>query len=230
MDVYAHFWEDVESSKTTGTTHANIELFKQLYSPKAIRTDPPLRGDEYPLEFIQRATTHPISCDNVLDITDYRACIVRNCVSMYTSMERAYDVFETHRTGQYDWIIRTRSDCVLLRCPRLDFLDNQYLYVPNWHGDNTPCIVNHTVIMPEDIAPALFRIRRNIETLQGPSDEWFVYEQLKKCGVLPRVRTLPMSVFYPTLTRNGIQTDRPEPNLKSEIAPPPYSTRHAPQG
>lgn len=230
VDVYAHFWEDIESDKSTGRASDNIELFKKLYNPKVLQVDPPLRGDEFPLAFIQPHSPVALTSENICGIQASNwAYWVRNCVSMYTSMDRVYSAFESHRTGNYDWIIRTRTDCVLLRCPRLDLLNKRYLYAPNWHGHTNPVVVNHALLVPADMAPVLFRIRHTLEELAGHMDETFIYNHLKKHGVLDRVRTLPMGVFYPTLTRNGLQTDRPEPNLKSEVVPPPYLVMHAPR-
>ena len=222
VDVYAHFWEDVESSKTTGTASANIELFKQLYSPKAIRTDPSLKGGEYPLEFIQRATPHAISRHNVLTTTDYSACILRNCVSMYESMYRAYELCKA--SGEtYDWILRARTDAVLLRCPALDALNPKYLYSPQWHSLNDANMVNIVLIVPQSLAENAFSIRKTIESLSGVSDEWFIFNHLARCGLVQSIRTLPKSIFYPTLTRDGRQTDRPEPTMTPEVVVPPYS-------
>lgn len=222
VDVYAHFWSDVDSTKSSGTTAENIKLFRRLYKPKAIRTDPPLRGHEYPLQFIQRATTLPISHYNVLDMTDYHACILRNCVSMYESMHRSYELCKA--SGEtYDWILRARTDAVLLRCPELGALNPNYLYSPQWHSLNDGNMVNIVLIVPPSIAEAVFSIRKTIETLAGVSDEWFIFNHLVHCGLVHLVRTLPKTLFYPTLTRDGRQTDRPEPTMVPEVVAPPYT-------
>jgi hypothetical protein len=229
VDVYAHFWGDIETEKSIGSASANIELFKKLYNPKSIRVDPPLLAEEFPLSFIQSHSPIPITQTNILQVQSTNwAYWIRNCISMYTSMSRAYDVFESSG-NQYDWIIRTRTDCVLLRCPRLEKLNPYYMYAPDWHGPHNPVIVNHALIVPPSIAPTLFRIRYTVEGLRGNMDETFVYNHLWYHGFLDRVRTLPMSVFYPTLTRNGVQTDKPEPTLVSEIIEPPYRVNPVPR-
>lgn len=223
VDVYAHFWGDVEPEKSSGTASANIQLFQTLYKPKAIQVDPPLRGDEFPLPFIQPHSPVPLTPETICSLHPSNwAYWVRNCVSMYTSMDRAYTLFEAKRDRQYDWILRTRTDCVLLRCPRLDILDRRYMYVPNWRGPTNPVIVNHALFVPTTIAPVLFRIRHSLESLPGNMDEAFIYNHMKQNGLIDSVRTLPMSTFYPTLTRNGINTDKPEPNMTSTIVFPPY--------
>lgn len=229
VDVYAHFWEDVESAKSTSNADVNIELFRKLYKPKSLRVDPPLSAGEFPLKFIQPHSPIPLTCENILKLDPSNwAYWVRNCISMYTSMSRAYDIFESADI-KYDWIIRTRTDCVLLRCPRLEALDSHYMYAPDWHGPNNPVIVNHALLLTPSVASTLFRIRYTVEELGGNMDETFVFNHLWRSGLIDRVRTLPMSVFYPTLTRDGAQTDRPEPNMKSEIMEPPYRVAPAPQ-
>ena len=229
VDVYAHFWGDIETGKSSGKVAENIERFKELYNPKAIRIDPPLTAKEFPLEFVQRHSPTPVTYENIMNLQPIDSGYWRrNTISMYTSMSRAYDVFESSSTGQYDWIIRARTDCVLLRCPRLEALDSACIYAPDWHGPNNPVIVNHVLIMSPSIAPTLFRIRSTVGGLRGKVDETFVYNHLWVHGFLDRVRTLPMSVFYPTLTRDGIQTDKPEPDMESEIIEPPYEIARAP--
>ncbi len=224
VDVYAHFWNDTESQKSTGTTFANIERFKQLYNPKAIVVDSPLRGTDFPLAFIQPHSPVPLTHNTILGVQHSNwAYWVRNCVSAYTSLGRVYELFQAQSSGiKYDWIIRTRTDCVLLRCPELDKLNPEYLYAPQWHSLSQGVIVNHALIVSPSIAPSLFRIRDTLEQLPGAMDEDYIFNRLRAEGVLPRVRTLPMYVFYPTLTRDGRQTDRPEPALKPEIVNPPY--------
>lgn len=223
VDVYAHFWGDIESDKSTGTASANLERFKELYTPKAIRVDPPLRADEFPLPFLQPHSPVPLTRDNVLTLKAANwAYWVRNCVSMYTSMGRVYELFKAESAGEYDWIIRTRTDCVLLRCPDLTALDRNYLYAPQWHAPQRDILVNHALIVPPSLAPAVFSIRERLESLPGVSDESFVFHQLRVTGALPSVRTLPMSTFYPTLTRDGRQTDRPEPGVVPTVVAPPY--------
>jgi hypothetical protein len=231
VDVYAHFWGDIEMKKSSGSTYENIETFKRLYNPKAIQVDPPLTPEEYPIDFIQKYSSTPITRHNVFDIPYDRGWTawVRNCISMYTSMQRVYDVFKANTSSDYDWVIRTRTDCVLLRFPRLDSLDGQYMYAPNWHGNHHPVIVNHTLILPPDIAPVMFNLRNTVENLRGNMDEEFVYNHLKSENLLDRVLTIPLNQFYPTLTRNGIITDRPEPNMTSEVTEPPYQLMMAPR-
>lgn len=232
VDVYAHFWGDVESDKSVGSAYANIERFKELYTPKAIQVDPALRAEEYPLSFIQPHSPVPLTPENILSIKwpDNWAYWVRNCVSMYTSMNRAYDVFLSNKQRDYDWIIRTRTDCVMLRCPRLEHLDPQYMYVPDWHGEASRSVVNHALIIPPSLAEVIFRIRHTLEGLRGRCDEDFMYNTLWYRGLFDKVRRLPKpSVFYPTLTRDGVNTDEPEPNMTSEIAEPPYALRVIPK-
>jgi hypothetical protein len=223
VDVYAHFWGDIETDKSAGTATANLERFKELYSPKAIRVDPPLRADEFPLPFLQPHSPTPLTRENILTLkANNWAYWVRNCVSMYTSMGRVYDLFKTHG-GDYDWIIRTRTDCVLLRCPDLANLERNYLYAPQWHGRTQDVIVNHALIVPPSLALGLFGIRETLEQLPGKMDEDFIFHRLKTTGTLQWVRTIPLDQYYPTLTRDGIQTDKPEPAMAPMVVAPPYT-------
>lgn len=223
VDVYAHFWEGVDSDKTTGNTADNIELFKRLYSPKAIKVDPPLRADEYPIEFIQRTSKMTVNRHNVMSIpSSDPGTIMRNCISFYESMKRAYDVYRSCG-DTHDWVIRARSDCVLLRCPELDKLNPSYIYTPHWHGWELAVLVNIAILIPAPLAPSVFSIRDTVEHLPGVSDEWFIFNHLDQCGLTQSIRTLPKTMFYPTLTRNGIVTDHPEPHLVSEVVAPPYT-------
>lgn len=224
VDVYAQFWGDIESNKSTGTTAANLERFKELYAPKAIRVDPPLRADEFPLSFLQPHSPEPLTQDTLLTLTsDNWAYWVRNCVSMYTSMGRVYELFKTESSGDYDWIIRTRTDCVLLRCPDLAALERNYLYAPQWHSLAQGVLVNHALIVAPPLAPALFDIRNTLEQLPGKMDEDFIFHRLRTTDTLRYVRTIPLDQFYPTLTRNGVETDRPEPTKVPTVVAPPYT-------
>jgi hypothetical protein len=231
VDVYAHFWSDIETGKSIGSIDKNIETFKRLYNPKSIEVDLPLKAEEYPLDFIQKYSSYPITCENVFDIpyNNGWAAWARNCVSMYTSMQRAYKVFTESGMSEYDWIIRARTDCVLLRFPRLDVLDKHFFYVPNWHGNHNPVIVNHALVLTPDIAPIVFNIRNSLENLQGSIDEEFVYNYLKSADILHRVQTIPLTQFYPTLTRDGIVTVTRDQNTTSEITNPPYQLMPAPK-
>lgn len=224
VDVYAHFWGDIESNKSTGSASANLERFKELYSPKAVRVDPPLRADEFPLPFLQPHSPVPLTRENILTLKAANwAYWVRNCVSMYTSMGRVYELFKGESSGEYDWIIRTRTDCVLLRCPDLSALERGYLYAPQWHGSTQGVLVNHALIVSPSFAPALFGIRETLEQLPGKMDEEFVFQRLRTTDTLRYVRTIPLSQFYPTLTRDGVQTDRPEPGIAPSVVSPPYT-------
>lgn len=218
VDVYAHFWNDIESNKSTGTVSENIRTFETLYRPKVIQIDPPLRAEEYPLAFIQPHSPVPLTADTLLELNSSNwAYWVRNCVSMYASMGRAYELCKNSGI-KYDWIIRTRTDCALLRFPQLDLLDRSCIYAPNWHGHTNPVIVNHALITPPDIADTLFQIRQTLESLPGHMDEAFVYNHLKHHGLIDRVRMLPMTVFNPGLTRDGIiynvLTSHPSPTIE----------------
>jgi hypothetical protein len=222
VDVFAHFWGDLETDKTTGTVAANLDRFTELYSPKAIRVDPPLRADEFPLAWLQPHSPVPLTHENILTLkTSNWASRNRNCISMYTSMARVYEVFKAHG-GTYDWILRIRTDCVLLRCPQLEALDNTLLYAPQWHELYRGLLVNHTLLTGPDLAQTLFTVRTAVEHLPGVCDEEFLFHHLRTQGVLSRVRTLPLDTFYPTLTRTGTETDHPEPTLTSKVVPPPY--------
>ena len=222
VDVFAHFWGDVESTKSSGTASANLDRFKELYAPKAIRVDPPLRADEFPLAFLQPHSSEVLTHDTLLTLPSSNwASWVRNCVSMYTSMGRVYELFKAHG-GEYDWIVRTRTDCVLLRCPQLESLEPGHLYAPQWHGLTQDVIVNHALIVAPSLAPALFQIRDTLEQLPGKMDESFVFHRLHRIGALRHVRTIPLSAFYPTLTRDGVHTDKREPDMVPTSVEPPY--------
>lgn len=232
VDVYAHFWGEVESDKSVGSASMNLERFKELYRPKAVQVDPPLLATEYPMAFIQPHSPLPLTLENLLAIKPEHSWgyWVRNCVSMYTSMNRAYDVFLANKQSDYDWIIRTRTDCVMLRCPRLDHLDPQYMYVPDWHGPASRSIVNHALIIPPSLAEPIFRIRNTLEGLRGCQDEDYMYNNLWHLGLFDKVRRLPKPyVFYPTLTRDGVNTDQAEPDMTCEIVEPPYALIQIPK-
>jgi hypothetical protein len=223
VDVFAHFWGDIDSKKSTRTTSANLDRFTELYAPKAIRVDPPLRAAEFPLAFLQARSPVPLTPETILDLTSSESAYwARNCVSMYTSMGRVYDVFKAHG-GEYDWMIRARTDCVLLRCPDLEALERNYLYAPQWHPLAQAALVNHALIVPPRLAPALFGIRETLDQLPGKTDEDFIFHRLRTTDALRYVRTIPLSQFYPTLTRDGVQTDRPEPDLVPLVVAPPYT-------
>jgi len=223
VDVYAHFWEDIEPQKSIGNASTNIEAFKATYAPKVVRVDPALRNDEYPLSFIQRHSPVPLGSNDIVGMTSSNyAHWIRNCISMYESMSRAYKLVKASGI-EYDWIIRARTDGVLLRFPRLDALDPKYMYAPQWQPRDWRMITNIVLIAPPSVAPTLFSIRDTVETLPDVSDERFVFSHFAKADKIHQVRTLPLTMFYPTLTRDGVRVEPREHNLQSVIVEPPYS-------
>lgn len=192
VDVYAHFWDYVDSSKANASASDSIRKFKDQYSPKAIAVDPPLREDEYPAS---ASSSWP-----------------RNSYSMYASFKRVYTLFEATRNEiDYDWIIRIRIDSVLFRVPDLRTLENGRIYVPKWHGDS-PVIVNHTIIIAPELAKTFFSIQDSFEELNGSIDEEYMYSHFKLNNLLPFLSPLSMDVFYPAFSRDGITTQDPPPN------------------
>jgi len=193
VDVYAHFWDYVDTSKANTTASESIQKFKDQYSPKAVQVDPPLREDEYS----SRATEY----------------WQRNSYSMYASLKRVYTLFESTRNGtEYDWIVRIRIDSVIFRCPDLRTLPFGRIYVPNWHGDHNPVIVNHVIIISPEFAERFFSIYDVFDTLTAPTDEEYVYAYFKSYGLLESRTALGMDIFYPSFSRDGVNPANPSPN------------------
>jgi len=193
VDVYAHFWDYVDTSKANTSASENIQKFKVQYSPKAIRVDPPLQEDEYSPKAISNWQ--------------------RNSYSMYASLKRVYTLFESTRNGtEYDWIVRIRIDSVIFRCPDLRTLPFGRIYVPNWHGDNNPVIVNHVIIISPEFAERFFSIYDVFDTLTASIDEEYVYAYFKSYGLLEFRTALSMDIFYPSFSRDGVNPANPSPN------------------
>jgi len=132
---------------------------------------------------------------------------------MYASMKRVYMLFEETRNGtEYDWIVRIRNDSVIFRCPDLRVLPHGYIYVPNWHGDNNPVIVNHVIIISPEFAQRFFSLYDVFDALESNIDEEYVYAYFKSYGLLEFRNALNMDFFYPTLTRDGIDPVTPASN------------------
>lgn len=184
VDVYAHFWDYADSSKTNTTARESIQKFKNQYSPKAIVVDPPLTDDEY----------------SPNAVSSYQ----KSSYSMYASMKRVYTLFEATADTTYDWIVRIRADSVIYRCPDLTTLPRGYIYVPDWHAPRTNVVVNHTIIMTPEHAKWFFSINDTFQHLKGPFDEDLVHSHFEFYDMVKFRRALSMNIFYPTFSRDGI--------------------------
>lgn len=119
-DVYAHFWFSkgtlYETAPWSGLGALSIpdnaiDRFVQLYSPKGIHVEPPPREDEIVKRIYERSS-------NIR--TPY------NTFSVFTSHKRAFDLIPYPE--DYDFIIRHRTDNIILRIPDLTTLSKDCIY------------------------------------------------------------------------------------------------------
>ena len=192
VDVYAHFWEYSEPCKSNSSYLENIEKFKTQYSPKALVIDPPLLESEYP--------------------SGLNTNWMKNSYSMYCSMKRVYNLFEsTSNNIKYNWIIRIRVDSILYRVPDLTTLPTNRIYVPDWHK-GAKVVVNHMVILSPNLAKMFFSIQDTFQQLKGSIDEEYVYSHLELHNQLHFLHPLDMTIFFPTISRDGISKENPPPD------------------
>lgn len=212
-DVYAHFWwteQKLETSPWTGLgavqiPRANLDAFQRIYSPKSMVVESPLPDAAYPNRTYNR-TSHPRTKINLF--------------SMYTSMARVQELMEQNMEEFglcYDWIIRARVDAVPLRFPQLEHLNSTFFYGPNWH--QKAAIANHILLSPPDLANSWNRAVYDFDSMYDRgahiNDEEFAFFRLEYLGAIGRTRLLPLDVFFPTFTRDGVNAANPVPNAEN---------------
>jgi len=119
-DTYAHFWYSKNTPQETAPWSGlgfvsfpdnTIETFCNLYNPKSIIVEPPLLESE----LVRR---------NYANTSTPRTPF--NTFSMYTSHKRAFNLIQSPE--DYDFIIRQRTDNILLRIPDLNTLSKDFIY------------------------------------------------------------------------------------------------------
>lgn len=204
VDTYAYFWWDngndhlAEGSLVSSAISPDsIDVFTQLYHPKAMELHPPIP--------IRNFVTH--NYPNQYGFKLFGNRIAGNVLSMYAALKGVLGVWQNHSKGvKYDFVIRARSDAVMRNCPDLNNLPKGFLYGPDWH-QHLPLMVNHVLIMAPDIAPAVMGVFDRVDALYNEGvfilDEALTFANLETSGLKPRTRLIPMQYFLPAFTRDG---------------------------
>lgn len=131
VDVFTHFWFDKNSSnfKSSDWNHINylqkddtIKCIYETYSPKKILYEPPKNFKNYLDE----------NHFNILKkLNYYTENNTYNLLSHLYSFEKSTELVE----GEYDFIVITRYDNLILKFPKLNGLKNGF-YVTNQYNGN----------------------------------------------------------------------------------------------
>lgn len=200
-DVYAHFWfkKDKDYVYNTGPdSHLydfkidenSINLFCQLYNPKGILVeDPPTLQELSSREYTKYNTEHL----QILPTLSYT-----------TSLKKAYSLIDN--PDQYDFIIRLRTDLLIVRCPDLNMLPKENIYLFSVKLDEA-YIYDCFFITPPKYAKILCHEIDNIDTMYDngqriSSGELFL-KNIEVNNLLQHCRLLPFSDFYFRVQRQG---------------------------
>lgn len=197
-DIYAHFWFEKGSIYETSpwTTLGDITLpddtiekFIDLYKPKGIKIEKPMSEQE----LLHRNYTNTSS-----PRTPY------NTFSMYCSHKRAFDLIPNPE--EYDFIIRQRTDNIVLYMPDLDILSKDHIYYI------TQCEKRHVyndsfAIFPGKYAHYFFHGIEILDTLYDNgcffNNENLFRELLSFYNLAPLCRTFSLSEFNFAFQRNN---------------------------
>ena len=143
-DVYCHAWMSDQPQVTSPWSGLpnfickgnEDELIQSLYKPKGFECDPPMDPT--------KAKLRTNSCHIVASHT---------LLSMYTSMQRVYKVYEKTRPKdvKYDVWIRLRYDVIPKVVPDLNTLPKDKTYFTFQHLQR-PCLANNFVIYTQEEA------------------------------------------------------------------------------
>ena len=205
VEFFGHLW------KSPGHEKSVEDIFTDAYSPVAA-----IFEDLIPESIL----LHDRNYTNT-----YGPDMPYRFMSMFTSMKRVVELFEGYqaRTAKkYDWIIRARTDSVVLSFPSLKRVERGFLYfedmVPLGGGiitlDHDEWMRDEIIIMSgndscKGCASTCMRILDNVHELYGKgiplNDEHMLFAHLKHSRLLPNCRRLPPDALRVQTTRdNGL--------------------------
>jgi len=199
-DVYAHFWfkQDENYVYNTGPDSYlddlklhkdSISLFTELYKPKKIVVEDPPTIEQ----LTTRHYTHVYTQSQVLPILSYT-----------TSLKKAYSLIDN--PDQYDFIVRLRTDMLTVRCPDLNILSKENIYLFSVKL-NEVYIYDCFFIAPSKYAKALCCEIDNIDMMYDMGERMSAGEMFMKNiqvnNLLDRCSLLAFKDFYFRIQRQG---------------------------
>lgn len=200
-DVFCHFWWDGKGEGEYFPSHWNKlgpikmdsnteENLKKMYNPVRIQYDFPL--DKEPIDSNRHNPSHPA--------TGY------NLRSMYTSMKRAYKLYEENKKD-YDFIVRLRYDFFIEKFPDLNSYTSNDLILVNFE-DRTDIVPNEIWVCKPHISSYLFNILDYSTEYNNNGVMWNDEQQFNA-----HVRDKFNSVFLSSLKGNVPYLNRNNPHF-----------------
>lgn len=184
-----------------------LQQFVETYAPKAVISEHPRTLEE----LVPRAELDAAAAARTpITSSDYAFTMRSN----YAGMGRVGKLFADALTNdtrlRYDWVIRARTDSVLVRYPDLSLLPSGYIYAPDWpFREHRPLITNHVIIIAPALASQVMSAAESVDHITATHgvaviDELMFHGHLEHSGLLKYTRLIAISHFEPTLTRDGV--------------------------
>lgn len=206
VDVFIHAWYDQDQAGKPfgGTSSALVgaepnlvakdipSLLAELYRPAAMSIEPQQDFSSYEtiLPRIPRGLVNPIAI-----------------FSAWTSRQRCQALIAEHERQhgfKYDYVISTRTDCLLLRDIRVRALEKNFLHIHGHYVRGTFGIVDQLYIASSDQMASIATIRDKVEEYVSVTGLWNAEAQLLHHLAINHIPVLGHH-WYPILVRgNGV--------------------------
>jgi hypothetical protein len=205
-DVYAHFWfqkgatyetSPWSSLKSIELPDDTIDKFHKLYNPKEIRYEPPLLEKD----IVKREYHHTSN-----PRTPY------NNTSQMIALKKAFSLIQNPE--DYDFIIKQRTDNIILRMPPLETLSKDHIHLM-YQNEKKDTFSDAFLIFPGKYAKYYFNNIDILDTLYDSgckfnSEELF-FATLEYYNLLPLCKPFTFDEFnYAFLRENHIELCRME--------------------
>jgi hypothetical protein len=197
VDTYGHFWYDDELISYTGSDwHDNpspyykggdfykventLDIINKVYRPTKIIF-------EKPKEFYETLNKYELSVlenkkRNSLGENYFSLRNVNNLLSHLYSIEKSLNLIDFN--NEYDFVVLTRYDSLILNLPDLSSLERGYIYATNQHGicGNTYCFTDNILVLDSNLVLGL-KCFSNIKNIINKIDMWTA-ECVKKENII----------------------------------------------
>ena len=197
VDTYCHFWYDNEITSYTGSdwhdrpssyykggdfykVENTLDIINKVYRPKKILFEKPkdfyeiLNSNE--LNILENKRRNQ-SGENYFSLKN-----VNNLLSHLYSIEKSLNLIELNK--EYEFVVLTRYDSLILNFPDLSKLERGYIYASNQHGKcgDTYCFTDNIFLLDTNLVLGL-KCFSNIKNIISIIDMWTA-ESVKKENII----------------------------------------------